>query len=345
MEVALGDKTYNATVLATKVFQIDAPVNPGNSGGPLVNEKGEVVGVINAKLAGKVVSNVGFAVPINYAKTMLRDNGVESASEGAKAKLDGPALVRRVSPAVALLTVTRKGSAPTPSTPPPTPPARPTPAPTLKADQMRKAQTDALAALRKKGVAAPSGMGLVSGGEFEMGSNEGSPDEKPQRKVTVNPFWVDAREVTFEEFARFAQATGYKVKGHRQAEYSPDKAKPPVVVTWSDAAAFAQWAGKRLPTEAEWEKAARRTDGRQYPWGNEWDGSLYCWRDNSDGVTKDVGSFPADASPSKRACSQSSRSQFRTIPRVAGRLLEPRLRERLPRCQPHQEHTRLLAQL
>jgi hypothetical protein len=107
VKVTRGTVSGIETKDAQTVFQIDAAVNPGNSGGPLVTEKGEVIGVVNAKLAGLLVSNVGFAVPINYAKPLLRDAGVKFAAEGAKAKLDGPTLVRRVLPAVALMVVTR----------------------------------------------------------------------------------------------------------------------------------------------------------------------------------------------------------------------------------------------
>jgi len=90
---------------ALKVFQIDAAVNPGNSGGPLINGKGEVVGVVNAKLANVQVSNVGFCVPVNHAVPLLRDANVEFAVKGAEENLDGPALYKRVSSAIALVTV------------------------------------------------------------------------------------------------------------------------------------------------------------------------------------------------------------------------------------------------
>jgi S1-C subfamily serine protease len=94
---------------AAKVFQIDAAVNPGNSGGPVVNEKGEVVGVINAKLVSRDVSNVGFAVPINYAKKLLELEGAKFKPRlNEEPALSGPALVRRVTPSVFLVIATNK---------------------------------------------------------------------------------------------------------------------------------------------------------------------------------------------------------------------------------------------
>jgi S1-C subfamily serine protease len=90
-----------------KVFQVDAGINPGNSGGPLVNERGEVIGVNFAKLREEMATNVGFAVPINDAATLLRGEGVAFTNGNGKgAKLDGPELVKRVSAATALITVT-----------------------------------------------------------------------------------------------------------------------------------------------------------------------------------------------------------------------------------------------
>jgi S1-C subfamily serine protease len=100
-----------------KILQVDAAVNPGNSGGPLVNEKGEVVGVVNAKIMDVKVSNVGFSVPINYAKELLLGRGVSFLREGAGGKLDGPALVKRVAPSVAFVT---SSGMPTAATTPPT---------------------------------------------------------------------------------------------------------------------------------------------------------------------------------------------------------------------------------
>ncbi len=90
-----------------KILQVDAGINQGNSGGPLVNEHGQVVGVVSAKLAGDLVSNVGFVQPINDAKKLLADKHVKFRSaDGGGEKLEGPALVKRVIPSVVLITVT-----------------------------------------------------------------------------------------------------------------------------------------------------------------------------------------------------------------------------------------------
>ena len=89
-----------------KLFQVDASINPGNSGGPLVNEMGQVVGVASAKLAREDIDGVGFAVPAGEVLSLLRSKGISPASSASDQKLDGPALARRVTPAVALVRVT-----------------------------------------------------------------------------------------------------------------------------------------------------------------------------------------------------------------------------------------------
>jgi len=110
--------------------------------------------------------------------------------------------------------------------------------------------------------------------------SDGLPDEQPQRLVYTAPFWIDRYEVTNDVYARFVRATKHRAPAHstpastlweNDAPISGIGAHPVVNVSWDDAVAYCSWVGKRLPTEAEWEKAARGTDGRRYPWGNEWD--------------------------------------------------------------------------
>jgi serine/threonine-protein kinase len=105
---------------------------------------------------------------------------------------------------------------------------------------------------------------FVPAGEFIMGSNAYDIDEQPERTEYVDTFWIDKTEVTQAMYAK-CTAPGCKKSA---CVYAGDN-YPVVCVTWKDANAYCEWAGRRLPTEAEWEKAARGTDGRIYPWGNE----------------------------------------------------------------------------
>lgn len=118
----------------------------------------------------------------------------------------------------------------------------------------------------------------IPAGEFIMGSNEkreGRPPlDAPQRKVHLPAYSIDAYEVTFGQFIKFVTESGYEPEGNWRQFYTIGKEDHPVAnVTWKDAQEYAKWAGKRLPTEAEWEKAARGPDGSDYPWGNQWDNS------------------------------------------------------------------------
>lgn len=145
----------------------------------------------------------------------------------------------------------------------------------------------------------PPGMVLVPGGTYMMGRDGGDEYEGPPHSVDVKPFFLDKTEVTNKQYAEFVQATGYKSPaGWGGSSYKVGTGDLPVdTVDWADARAYADWANKRLPTEAEWEFAARGTDGRLYPWGTEWVPGRAYTADSKLLTLQPVGSAPDGASP------------------------------------------------
>jgi len=122
----------------------------------------------------------------------------------------------------------------------------------------------------------PVPMITIPAGEFLMGNPEGTgrADEWPQRSVYLDAFVIDQVEVTNERYMRFVKATGHRTPPNPYGigplqSLTGIEHLPVVQTTWYDAKTYCSWAKKRLPTEAEWEKAARGTDGRLYPWGND----------------------------------------------------------------------------
>ncbi|MDE3223961.1 MAG: SUMF1/EgtB/PvdO family nonheme iron enzyme, partial [Nitrospirota bacterium] len=112
-------------------------------------------------------------------------------------------------------------------------------------------------------------MALVPAGEFLMGNNDGDSDERPAHSVHLDAFFMDKFEVTTSRYGKYVQATGRPAPPYwNQMAHVSDGDRPVIGIDWHDADAYCRHYGKRLPTEAEWEKAARGTDGRKYPWGN-----------------------------------------------------------------------------
>jgi len=143
-------------------------------------------------------------------------------------------------------------------------------------------------ALEMKEGSVPPGMVLVPAGEFIMGADERSPDEAPMRKVDLPAFYIDKTEVTNRQYQAVIPEHTYPLG---QDDF------PVTNVSWNEATRYASLVGKRLPTEAEWEKAARGTDGREYPWGGEFNPELANMLETDVGAPVAVGRYLGGLSP------------------------------------------------
>lgn len=135
----------------------------------------------------------------------------------------------------------------------------------------------------------------VPAGEFVMGTNEEGAHsaETPERKEKVEAFQISRYEVTNRQYARFVEATGHKgTEDWRESALEWGMDAPVVQISYEDAEAYCEWAGLRLPTQEEWERAARGTDGRLYPWGNAWEPERVGL-----GALRPVGLVPEGMSP------------------------------------------------
>ena len=155
--------------------------------------------------------------------------------------------------------------------------------------------------------ASPNGMVYIPPGKFLMGSHviDGKMglhigvDEFPPHHRHLPGFFLDQYEVTIGEYRAFTDATGHRPpRIWADTNYpEPSDNHPVIDVSWFDAQAYCQGAGKRLPTEAEWEKAARGVDGQIWPWGNQWEVGAANVQEDPRQWTAPVGSYPKDHSP------------------------------------------------
>jgi len=183
-----------------------------------------------------------------------------------------------------------------------------TPAPPMQTSEVSKTSevlpTESSALSIGSTTTGKDGMTLlyVPAGEFTMG-NDVNADEQPIHKVTLDAFWIDQTEVTNKQYAACVSAgkcvAPSNTNSATHSSYYGDSQfdnYPVIYVDWNKAKTYCEWAGRRLPTEAEWEKAARGTDGRTYPWGNDSPSNSLLNYNNAVGDTTAVGKYPSGKS-------------------------------------------------
>ncbi len=273
-EVKVAERVFTgtATINDQTVWQLDTPAPPGNRGGPATDLSGVVLGVVVA--GDNQTTGMNCIVPVQQVKSLLNAAGV-SYSALATGAAPNAQLLQRVAPAVPLIYGWQA----------------------FYPDLQGKAPGDIC--INPKDMAE---MVWVPAGEFLMGSGDEDKqafgDEKPQHHVKLDGYWIYKYQVTVGQWRRFLAA-----RWHLDITPSPKDDYPVTDVSWYDANAYSKWAGAALPTEAEWEKAARGDDRRIYPWGNVWDATKCANSMNSDGKTSNqlgthpVGSYVSGAGP------------------------------------------------
>jgi len=138
----------------------------------------------------------------------------------------------------------------------------------------------------------------VPGGEFTLGADDITDEEKPIHRVRLTPFWISKYPVTNDQYRRYLDENPNQQEpeywNHRQFNQPQ---QPVVGVSWEEAVAYCRWAGLELPSEAQWEAAARGQDQRRYPWGNEEPNASLANFGGTEAKTTPVGSYPGGAGP------------------------------------------------